>query len=61
MSEHECPPCVICGGPNDIGEVCERCANEHRDCTVAGAFESGEQTPHDRYGFDHPWEATSDE
>lgn len=20
------PPCAICGGPNDIGEVCAKCA-----------------------------------
>ncbi len=23
---HEYPPCAICGGPNDIGEVCAECS-----------------------------------
>lgn len=23
---HEYPPCAICGGPNDMGEVCAECA-----------------------------------
>lgn len=31
--------CGICGGPNDIGELCAGCAREHRDVTLAAALE----------------------
>lgn len=29
QDERDYPPCFICGGPNDLGEVCARCAKEH--------------------------------
>lgn len=31
-------PCGICGGPNDIGEVCDACAKAYPEQTMAGAF-----------------------
>ena len=48
IEEH--PPCVICQGPNDLGDMCAECAKEFN-----GYFnEYYEEDPHTKYGFDKP-------
>ena len=29
IEEEEYPPCMICEGPNDMGEICKECAKEN--------------------------------
>lgn len=40
----EYPPCAVCDGPNDTGEVCAKCAKTNNYWDVEGENSSGWRT-----------------